>query len=242
MNWSGAAVELLLVSDLWCPYACDPRSDRPGLLVEVVREAMADSGVSVRYEVGSWSRLMDRVERVEAPQAVLAVERDATTERRFLFMHRPIAHSQSCFYTRLGDSWIYKKPPDLAGRRLGITQGYRYEAAFEAWLSSAPPKQINRVGGVDPASRHLAMLEYRRSDVVLEDNLVVHWLSRERGKPVRQAGCLPTEDSGSYVAVPRSVKDAAEWVKRLDAGVERLRRNGRLAALLDRYAVPHESR
>lgn len=212
-------------------------------MVEFVREALAEPGLTMPYRVDNWARVMGSLSLERRPHAVLALGRTPRSEAQFLLMRRPIVHGGFCFFTRTDDGWTYNSPADLTNRRVGVTRGYRYGAEFSAWMAAAPKSAVNEVGGDDPVVRHLAMLQHQRSDVILEDRLVMRWASRERAQPVREAGCLPVvTDTGSYVAVPRSVPDAAEWVKKLDAGLERLERNGRLKALLDRYAVPDEAR
>src|SRR5690349_12435671 len=50
------ADEIKLTSDLWCPYACEPNSDKPGFMVEIAKEVFSSKGHTVKYELLNWAR------------------------------------------------------------------------------------------------------------------------------------------------------------------------------------------
>ena len=54
------AKEVIIAADVWCPYNCEPGSDKPGYLVEIVRESfkLFGNGEKIIYKKVPWTRAM----------------------------------------------------------------------------------------------------------------------------------------------------------------------------------------
>jgi polar amino acid transport system substrate-binding protein len=67
MSWATVFADTnTLRTDAWCPYSCDPKSDHPGILAEIVSAAFARAGHDVDYQVTGWARSIKAVREGKA--------------------------------------------------------------------------------------------------------------------------------------------------------------------------------
>jgi len=52
---------LLVLSDPWCPYNCQPDSDKPGYVVEMLREIFPPPTWQLKYQIVPWDRALQQV-------------------------------------------------------------------------------------------------------------------------------------------------------------------------------------
>ncbi len=45
---------ITLAADIWCPYNCDSKDERPGFMVELAKEIFQKKGINVQYVIVPW--------------------------------------------------------------------------------------------------------------------------------------------------------------------------------------------
>ena len=229
-----------ICSDPWMPYAGDgtPGSDE-GYVIDLARLALAKGGYQVRYVVIPWSRCIADV-RAGRWDAIACV--DAREVEDVIYPAEPVGETRPSIFTRADSTWRYTGLASPEGRRLGALQNYAYASELDGWIK-AHAGDGNRVflaGGTEPLRRLLDMLEAGRVDAIVENPQVAAWTARRLGKPagwLREAGTLKPSVP-FYVAFSQKAADGPALAAAFDRGVQALRSEGRLDALLARYQVP----
>jgi polar amino acid transport system substrate-binding protein len=222
---------LVLVTDPWCPVACEVHSARPGYLVEIAKAVFEPAGYQVDYQIVPFSRAEVMINQGEA-SAFLGVLK-LPKRRHWVFPTTAQAMSRVCFYTRPDSQWTYRGDESLRQLRLGTIRGYSYGAEIDAKLVLA---KTDMVSGTDALRRGIAKLNAGRVDALVEYELIAQYQSYQQGIQLRNAGCGQSNDA-LYIAFSPLRADAPELAKLLDQGIQTLRENGQLKKILQRYGI-----
>ena len=226
---------VVIAADPWCPYNCRPDSDHPGYMVEIARAAFEPLGYRVVYRTITWSRALRMAAEGRIDGAIGASPLEAH-DSALVFSPGGLGNSVNTLLARQGTTWTYHGPGSLAGRVLGLIQDYDYGPVINEF-AARHPHQVARLAGADALEKNLRKLLAGRLDAVVEDrNVVRHALARLNLT-------ARTRDAGE-VGVPNPVGIAftdsthgRTLAKTLQNAVPRLRRDGRLAAILARYGL-----
>ncbi|HLO96644.1 MAG TPA: transporter substrate-binding domain-containing protein [Burkholderiaceae bacterium] len=229
---------LLALSDPWCPYNCQPDSDKQGYVVEMLREIFAPPAWQLQYQIVPWDRALQQVREGQAAM-VLEVTREQALRMGLLIGREPVGEAADCLYVAAGNPLRFSQASDLDGlRQVAVVSGYEYEFAFGEWLSRPENKaRVVLTRGANPAEVNARNLARGRLDGVIESAAVMHMLIRQLRlqDKVREAGCQ--QASLVYVGFSPRVPRAAQLVEQLDQGIAEMRRGRRLARILARYGL-----
>ena len=227
------AETITIVGDPWCPYNCEPGAENPGFGIEIAREALASSGIEVRYQTLPWEEAIAQT-RAGVHAAVIGASKEDAPD--FVFPARPIGTSNNIVVVRAGDPWRYAGPASLEGRRVGAIKAYSYGELIDEWLGKHPAAVT--VEGDDPKDLLLRKLLAKEIDVFLEDKSVM-------AEYVRRRGVLGVVDSAGdaddptpvYIAFSPASKKSAAYARQLSDGIAALEKSGRLAKILGKYGL-----
>lgn len=227
------AETVTVVGDPWCPYNCEPESERPGFGIEIAREALAFAGHDLHYRTLPWDEALAEV-RKGTFTAVIGASKDEVPD--FVFPERPIGSSNDVVVARAGDPWKYAGPESLAGRRVGGIKDYSYGEVLDAWFEKHPAAVL--VEGDDPKELLMKKLLAKDIDAFVEDTAVMADYARRRGVLglIAIAG-RAADPTPVYVAFSPAHPRAAELARQLTEGIAKLEKSGRLAAILARYGM-----
>ncbi|WP_218276603.1 ABC transporter substrate-binding protein, partial [Pseudomonas sp. HMWF032] len=231
-----AAEPIRLVGDEFCPYNCDPASGKPGYMVEVLEEIFAAQGLTINYRLKPWSRAVQVVANGGA-QILLANTYNSAPDKRLQLV---MGEDSTCFLTRHTDPWRFTDIAALQQHHIGVIQGYHYDAGgpLDQYLRSNHP-QVYQAKGELPLRSLMSMLLQKRIDLVLDNCNVLKRKVSKMGIAhlTRLAGVLPGYRANLHIALSPADPHAAERLEMLRTGLNELRRNGRLAQILQRYSV-----
>lgn len=230
----GRADTIKLVTDPWCPFACQPDSERPGYMIELARAVFEPLGHKVDYEVQPFARAEQSVASGAASGfvGVLRLPKRAS----WYFPAEPQGEARVCFYTKAGSSWSYAGAASLAGQRIGTVNAYNYGDEVEAALKQSGTR-LDPVAGEDALRLNLDKLRAERVTALVEYEPVLDWTLRLPGSSrPRQAGCAARADT-LYIAFSPKDPKSADYAKQLSDGVATMRHDGRLRTLLARYGL-----
>lgn len=226
---------LTVAADIWCPYNCEPGTHRPGYLVDILHEVFAPLGVSVEYSVVPWKRALVSVEKGLIDAALGAV---SGNRGRNLIGKEALGVDETVLVVRAGEAFDYRDPASLDGLRMGVIANYTYDAhgPLDAYLAQRIQggRDISVIHQEQPLASLLAMLHRSRIDVFPENRYVAQYAIEQSGYSGR-VSMVPTGAADSiYVAFTPSAKGRRN-LEILDAGVRRLRENGKFSQILERY-------
>lgn len=228
-----------LVADNWCPYNCEPGSERPGFMVEIARRAFAEEGIAVQYSTQPWLRALEDTREGLYDGTIGASKAEAPD---FIFPRIEQGQMRNGFWTLADSPWQFQGMHSLALVRLGAIGGYGYGPALEQYLhDDSNRERITMVHGDEPLNIGLNMLLRERIDSLVEDETVMRQRLAREGvqKQVRLAGYVPTTQrfSNIYIAFSPANKRSAHYSQILAQKMQQMRSSGELAKILARYHV-----
>lgn len=227
-----------LRSDLWCPYACDPKSDKPGYMIEIAREIFERQGHTIDYDVLNWARSVDEVKMGKYNALVGCIK--ASSEGEGLeFPTIANGSSSNFFWTLKDNTWFLNDEKSLKGKKFGIVKSYSYGTSTDLLIKNHNPA-FTHVTGQMPLLRMIQMTESKRLDGFLENPLVLARTLKVNHKDpelFRMASSNLSDNTDLYIAFSPGNSKSKNYIKILDAGMIELRKSGRLKVILERYGV-----
>jgi len=230
------AATITLVADVWCPYNCEPGSDKPGFMIEIAQKVFGEAGHTVDYRNMPWSRAIDESRKGRFDGIIGAAKDDAPD---FIYPGNPLGVSTSVFAVRKGDPWKFTGIDSLAGVAVGTIQDYSYSEEFDAYVAEndKDSSKIQVATGEDALNINIRKLEAKRIGALVEDGYVLEYELGVQGKAgtFDIAGDLGASDL--FIAFSPAKPESAGYAKLLGEGVAKLRASGELATILARYGV-----
>ena len=213
----------------YAPYS-DAALPENGFASDLAQQIMREAGYAVTVAVIPWVRAL---ETTEGGGFDMLVPVWRTEERAQLMMFsNPIAQSRLVFVKPAGSPFEYSSLDDLRGLSVGIVTGYAYDAAFLASPLFQRP-------AVNDIVLNLKMVAAHRINLTLDDELTLRFIIRTKAPELASQLALTQgvlSEQPLYVTVSRKRADAEQLIAAFNAGLARMRRDGRYAQLL----VKHE--
>ena len=233
-----SAADILIVSDPWCPYACDPAGGQEGYMVEIARAAFGDAGLSVEYRVVNF-QVMKRMMQEGSATAVPGASTDM--EGALILPALPQGRSANGVAQRRGHGFAFAGPESFAGQKLAVVREYNYGGALQEYVKAHQddPARIEVLGGFgySQVPQGLRLVRGGGADLFMDDVNVLLW---NIGR-LRLAGEVEVvslrDDQNLYLGFSRKAPKAAEHVRLFEQGLARLRADGRLTRILANYGL-----
>jgi len=228
------ADEIVLASPAyWCPFSCQAGSAREGFTVDIAREIFAAAGHKVRLVNENYSRALIDV-RAGVFTATASTFREEAPD--FVFPAQPISRNRFCVYVPADSPWTYRGASSLAElERVGVIRDYSYGTALDVIIRTSP-KRFEVHTGDALTERMLRRLQLGRMDAFIEEeNVVAYTRQKHPELAPRNAGCEPPNHA--YMAISPKHPKAQEYARVFSDGMLRLRRTGRLKAILATYGL-----
>ncbi|MCK7614769.1 substrate-binding periplasmic protein [Roseibium sediminicola] len=229
---AGLARELVFAADRWCPANCDPASDRPGYMVEIVKAVFEPLGHTVTYVELNWPRaklytLEGRFDGIFA----------AWPEGEPRFVYPQLSHGVSAngLFVHRDSDWTYEGPQSFQGQTAGLIVDYSYGEEFERAIQHYG--RASYVAGDNALELNLNKLALNRLDLVVEDVNVFRYTAMSMGLNDRFRLAAAVEADDIYIAFSPQAPDAKTLAEELDTGMRRLRTSGELDRILARYGL-----
>ena len=233
---------VVIAGDNWCPVNCSENDNNPGFMIEVASEALAISGYEVRYIEMPWMRAIHQARAGKVDAIVGAFSGDAPD---FHFPKVPILQlSPNTLFTLKDNDWRYKNQQSLAKVQLGAVRGYDYGTLLNAYIKShqgGERSKVTLLSGDNVVRRSLNLLLSGRIDVYVDAGPVVWYQAKQLGvvEQLQTVGSIsPLEPA--YIAFSPTNQNSEALQLALDLGVLRLKLDGRLDEIAQKYAIKAE--
>jgi polar amino acid transport system substrate-binding protein len=235
----GAVDTITLRADTYLPYNGDPKSDKPGFIIEIAKAVFSQRGAVVDYQLMPWTRVIEDVEAGKLDGAV-GGEPEGTPNLSFPGVAQ--GFWKPVLVTPAASTWVYNGQASLADRAIGVVQDYDYgtDAAghsYTEWLA-ANPKKVQALKGDKPIDLAVGMLAKSRLDLFIEDWGVIQAACASAKVDVaslRNAG--PAGPGYELFIAFAPTERGKALAKELGEGTTALRASGKLASILARYGV-----
>ena len=232
-----AAETLSIRSDVWPPYNDEPKSNKPGYMINVLLEIFLPLGYALDYQQMSWTESLEAVRTGQFNAVVGATKDDAPD---FIFPAEAFGVSDTAFFVKNGNPWKYTGAASLKEIRLGVIESYAYNDELNAYIkANKGTKRLVEATGDEPLTALIRMLQSGQIDAIAEDTNVM-FATLIAGKvqmgSITAAGSCK-EKSTLYVAFSPKNPKSKELAGKFDEGIKALRSSGKLRAILGLYGL-----
>lgn len=229
------AETISLRADVWCPYNCDPKSDRVGYMIEIAKAAFEPTH-KIDYGNLNWARAIAETRTGAFTAIVGAAKADAED---FVFPALPLGLSSNCFFVKPDSTWTYKDINSLKDSTLGVIKDYAYEDTIDEYVKAngKDPKKVDIVAGDNPLELNIRKVQAGRITTFIEDSSVVanYFFEKKQAPTVKEAGCI--KETPLYIAFGPKNPKSAEFAKVLNDKLVAMRKDGSLKTLLAKYGI-----
>jgi len=229
---------LKIATDEWCPYDCLPGQNggKVGYLGDLLVETMKARGYKVEFVEVNYTRGLELVREGKLDGTMACFREEAPD---FIFPDFPLGKSNSTFFTLKQSSWSYTGTESLKqANMIGIIDGYDYVDPTVMEYLNKKTNNVLAMKGEKPLERLLEMLLSGRITTIIEDKSVLEYKVTQMGKQdlIKVSGVT---DSVIDVFASFSPKknSSKEYAKILSEETLKMREDGRLQILLDKYGI-----
>jgi polar amino acid transport system substrate-binding protein len=223
----------------WEPYI-GQKLPAQGYAAALVREAFRDQGWDVKIDFYPWARAL-LLARSGAVDGLMPEYFNASRKNEFTYSF-PFRGGPLVLYKRREDPLRYGTDPArdqdralraLEDKRFGVVRGYLNTPVFDAAF------YLHKEAASDDAT-NLRKLVYKRIDLAVIDQRVAEYLVRTQypGYAAKLEPMLPPlADNPLYIAFSLKAPNHQEARAAFDRGLARMRKDGRVDALYQRYIL-----
>lgn len=229
---------LKIATDEWCPYDCLPGENdgKVGYLGDLLVETMKARGHKVEFVEVNYARGLELVREGKLDGTMACFREEAPD---FIFPDFPLGKSNSTFFTLKDSSWKYTGTESLKeAKMIGIIDGYDYVDPTVMDYLDTKPNNVLAMKGEKPLERLLEMLISGRITTIIEDKSVLEYKISQMGKAdlVKVSGVTDSVIDVFASFSPKK-KNSKEYAKILSEETIKMRKDGRLQVLLDKYGI-----
>ncbi|WP_263139693.1 cystine ABC transporter substrate-binding protein [Pseudomonas sp. RIT-PI-AD] len=202
----------------------DETGQLTGFEVEIANAVAKELGVKPDFQPSKWDGILAALESKRLDVVINQVTISEERKKKYDFSV-PYTVSGIQVLTRKGEESKFGKLSDLDGKKIGVVLGTNYED----WLKQNAPKADIRTYDDDPTRNQ--DLRVGRLDAILGDRLAAFELIKKTGDTLAVAG-EPFARQEAGIALR---KDNPELRDALDKALEKLRKDGTLAKISQKW-------
>ncbi|WP_299804527.1 ABC transporter substrate-binding protein [uncultured Shewanella sp.] len=231
MSFPSSAEQIVVASDIWCPYIC---TDNSGYVVELTQQAFASVDIEVKFETLPFQRAL-RLTSQHKIDAVLAVTAEHIASFSLSGDLVSIGQYTNDFYTAADSNWHFTDLASLDDMLIATILGYDYGQSLNQYLEKRQP-QI-RTSGETPLKSNLYLTAKHRVDLLIGNRYVIAHTARQFGytRDIRYAGS-ENNITPLYVGFGNNDKGRS-YAAKFAQGIENLKQSGEYQAILDKYQI-----
>lgn len=232
------ADKIVLAADNWCPFNCDPKSEKPGYMVEVAQKAFSKSGHTLEYIIVPWERAVKDA-RIGKYSGVIGAYVDDAPD--FIFPENELSNNSDSIFVLKKSSWSYKDISSLSGISLGVIKGYAYGSdELNAYIKKNGNniKKVQLSHGDSAQEMNIKKLAHGRMDAVIETPAVFWYTANQlrMGDKFKNAGDI-SKPKKSFIAFSPANPKSKEYARILSNGIDDLRKTDELKLILKKYGL-----
>jgi len=235
MAAAAVAESVSIRADTWCPYNCEPGSEKPGYMIELLEAALEPHGHSIDYQNMNWVRSIAMAKTGQITGVVGASEEEVPGFR----LSPELGVWDLAIAVRKGEAVDMTSDTPFRGRTIGAIRGYEYGGIITAYIEehTADNTIVQLVGGETPLESNLRKLASGRVDMVPDDAAVLRYTIASLGLQDEFELISVDEPSSLYAAFSPELEISVSLAAQLETAVSEMRADGRLASILAKYGL-----
>lgn len=231
--------KVVLRADLWCPYTCEPKSDKPGYLIEIAREVFGAQGIEVDYRLMPWKRVLVSLRTGKIDGAVGAGQHEIPG---MITPARSLGADVTVLAVPKDSTFVFHGADSLEQLRIGVVTDYSFDdgGEIDSYVRrhiAAKDGRIEQVYGADAQMQNMEKLLNGRIDAIMDDQQVLRFNLLRLPSPLQLRYIVIDARMDSSIAFSPANPRAQAYADMLSDGIEALRRSGRLEQILHRYGL-----
>lgn len=243
MQVTEASKKLVVAGDYWCPYNCEPGTDSPGFLIEIMSEALNIYDIKIEYKVMPWYEALAKVKSGEI-DGIVGISN--TKGLNLITTKLPFEYSDLGIFIRKDTDWVYDGFESLRGKKMGVIMDYKLDEDMNNFIGMNYIKNPNMFVVEDGATAVIECIKnliHGNIDLYVEDiNVVEDYLERNSlDHYVKNVGRISKERLPLYVAFNKNVPEIKEYIKFIEEGIASLKSTGEYDHLREKYKIDKHS-
>jgi len=222
------AADLTAYTEEWAPYNFTQDKKVTGIATDILRAACTEAKRSCAFHMVPWARGYKLVSTT--PNTILyTTARQPARENEFLWVG-PILPRTTWVYVKTENVKKLNDFKALGEAKIGVV---REEASQQDLKSAGVPANalIEQASNADV----LKMLTNGMVDAMVDTEVSMAWQLKNAGLPATTlTRVMKLSDAGAYYFA-LNLKTDPQWVRDLELALEKLRRNGKLNAIIHQY-------
>lgn len=234
------AAEVSIRADEWFPINGEPSAERAGIMIDLARTILGEAGHTVDYQLMAWDNAIARTREGEFDCVVGALAGEA---EGFVYPKEPWVLSAQTLYVRSDKNFSYTSMADLSKLKIAVIDAYSYGEKLDAYIEanrSDPDKLLLVRNETKPLRSAMLRVVVGQADALLETSVVMDATlaaSSFKNKLRRLSPVEPDQQEALYIACSPARATSKTYVELFDAGLRKMRADGRLNMLLARYGL-----
>lgn len=234
-----AADTITIVADGWCPFNCQPGSEKPGYMIEIAQTVFSKAGHEIKYSNLQWDEALMET-RQGTYTAVVGASKDDAPD--FVFPEVSLGTAGSVFFVKEESSWHYAGLDSLKTVKIGIIKSYSYGDTLDSFFEQKEKTgEVLVSSGDQPLDVLIDQLMSGKIDALIEDPAVLTDYLVDNGmldilSKLKEAGQEGVAQPIFIAFSPVNPK-SKEYADILAKGLTELRKSGGLSQILKKYEI-----
>lgn len=212
----------------WPPYNFIRDNRLVGVSTEILQAVCADSQIQCEMELVPWTRAYKTV--LETPNTLIyTISRIPVREKQFVWIG-PILPRSMWIFARSEVAAKIHSLKDLANFRIGAI---REEASLSELLEAGVPSSSIQIFNTN--TEEMRKLKAGKIDIVANTELGMQQNQKSFGIPPNTIKRMMKLNDGAALYFGMNLKTQAELVRKLQASVDKMKREGKIDLIVERY-------
>lgn len=229
-----AGETLRLRADYWMPMNGEPDGEKPGYVIEMARAIFEPHGIKVEYQKLAWD---DTLKGCRAGEIDGAIGASRVEGEGMVLPSQTIGRSRIALWVRKDQTWTYANTKSLESVRIGAIQSYSYWPEFDEFIANTANTKLKIYTGDSPLPEAIRELKDGVIVAMPETMTVFIWNVRELGFSTNDFRMAYVHEGDDFFVAFAPTDAGRRYAKLFDEGVAKLRSNGELARILQRYGL-----
>ncbi len=219
----------------WCPQICPKTPDRPGYLVEMVKDLFRDSPFKPEFEYVPWSRAIHHV-RTGKTDGLLSPSKDEAPD--LIFHESPLSYQTHCFWKLKDSAWDYTGAESLLNTRFVIYRDHSYSTILgEVFNKIEKDQYLEIIYDENYLNRAVLLLKAHRAETFLFTvNSVIYHQHSKNADELKIGQCIKKDEL--WLALSPKNDSRIKSVKAyLDENLSDYKRTDRYTEVLTKYHI-----
>lgn len=225
--------KITFVADEWCPFNCEPNSDKEGYVMEIIRSSFGQNHI-IEYKLASWT---DALKQVEVGSADCVIGASTTESPNSIYMEKTIGRTIVAMWVRKDNPWRYEGPSSISNISIATQEGWEY-ISHEFNQAIKKHKKLTYLSGERAIEDGIALLDSGKVDMYIESSSVFEYKTNTKGIRGKFAEAGYTSSPVDLYIACSPVKTSTNVIVGiLDRNLTIIRKNGKLATILKKYGI-----